>query len=205
MRDSPIEGRGLFATGRLPVGTLVALLRGRPVSGAELRRLLARAAANSSYVDTIGIDDDLHLVLAPGQAIHHGNHSCDPTLWHDGPYALVARRDIEPGEELTVDYATQTTESDFRLACRCDTHGCRRVVTGDDWRQPAWQERYRGHVVPAVARASRGLSRRRRRPMIGVNPRAYTAPNILPDRRTTAACRRRWVGRRMVRWTPPRS
>ena len=33
------------------------------------------------------------------------NHACDPNTWLDG-LDLVARRDIRPGEELTVDYAT---------------------------------------------------------------------------------------------------
>jgi hypothetical protein len=27
-----------------------------------------------------------HLVLPPDTLIHYGNHSCDPTMWHVGPY-----------------------------------------------------------------------------------------------------------------------
>src|SRR5262245_33736984 len=150
VRESPVDGHGLVATAPIAAGTVVARLDGQHVSTAELRRLLEAA---TSYVDTIAIDDDLHLVLAPGQPIHFGNHSCDPTLWHADAYTLVSRRDIAAGEEITVDYATQTTEPGFRLECRCGSPGCRGVVTGDDWRDAAWQERYRDHVVPAVARA----------------------------------------------------
>jgi hypothetical protein len=149
VRASPIEGRGLFADAPIAAGAVVVRLRGREVTGAELHRIFAEA---TGYVDTISIDEDRHLVLAPGQPVHFGNHSCDPSLWHADAYTLVARRGIAGGEEITVDYATQTAEPDFRMECYCGTPACRGTVTGADWRDPAWQARYRGHVVPAVAR-----------------------------------------------------
>lgn len=151
VRGSAIEGQGLFAARPLAADVTVALLGGRLVTTAQLRHLLAEAAGRE-YVDTICVDDDVHLVLPPDQPIHYGNHSCDPTLWHTDAYTLVTRRPVDVGEELTVDYATQTTEPAFRMACRCGMSLCRAVVTGTDWRSTAWADRYRGHVVPAVAR-----------------------------------------------------
>jgi hypothetical protein len=148
---SPISGRGLFTCEAIAAGAVVATLAGRLVDGAELSRLLIAAGHEHRYLDTISVDNDLHLILPPNQPIHYGNHSCDPTLWHDGAYTLVARRDLEPDTELTVDYATQTAEPDFRMPCNCGAPGCRGVVTGADWRLPGWALRYRGHVVPAVA------------------------------------------------------
>ena len=108
--ESPIEGRGLFCTAPIAAGTLVARLGGRLVDGPELRILLD---TSTSYVDTITVLPDVHLVLPGRQPIGFGNHSCDPTLWHTGAFALSARRDIAAGEEVTVDYATQTAEPDF--------------------------------------------------------------------------------------------
>lgn len=148
---SPISGRGLFTGEAIAAGAVVATLAGRLVDGAELSRLLIAASHEHRYLDTIGVDNDLHLILPPNQPIHYGNHSCDPTLWHDGAYTLVARRDLEPDTELTVDYATQTVEPDFRMPCNCGAPGCRGVVTGTDWQLPGWALRYRGHVVPPVA------------------------------------------------------
>lgn len=148
---SPISGRGLFTGEAIAAGAVVATLAGRLVDGAELSRLLIAASHEHRYLDTIGVDNDLHLILPPNQPIHYGNHSCDPTLWHDGAYTLVARRDLEPDTELTVDYATQTVEPDFRMPCNCGAPGCRGVVTGADWQLPGWALRYRGHVVPPVA------------------------------------------------------
>ena len=88
----------------------------------------------------------------PGQPIHYGNHSCDPNLWHTSAYTLATRRDIRPGKELTVDYATQTVTPAFQMPCRCGVPTCRQVITGNDWQIPSWRDRYHGHVVPAVAK-----------------------------------------------------
>ena len=151
MRPSGIAGQGLFATAWLPAGTVVARLGGRLVDSAVMRELLADAGAErSAYVDTITVLDDLHLVLPPRRPVGFGNHSCDPALWHDGPFTLTARRDVAAGEEVTVDYATQTAEPDFTMLCRCGSRSCRGTVTGDDWRRTDLQEQYADHWVPGV-------------------------------------------------------
>jgi uncharacterized protein len=152
VRASAIDGRGLYATRPLAAGITVATLAGRLVSDEELGLLMRDAAASHRYLDTICVDDDTHLILPPGQPVHYGNHSCDPNLWHTGAYTLTTRRDIRPGEELTVDYATQTVAPAFRMSCRCGAPACRKLITGNDWQLPAWRKRYRGHVVPAVAK-----------------------------------------------------
>ena len=94
--------------------------------------------------------------LPAGQAVDVDadglNHSCDPTLAWSGD-ALVAFRDIRRGEELTLDYATSTTDPAMLVRCHCETYRCRQMVTGDDWRIPEVQRRYAGHVAPEVQRA----------------------------------------------------
>jgi hypothetical protein len=72
VRDSPIDGRGLFVTHAVPAGTVVMRLAGRLVTSAELDALIASAEADPAapYVDTITIDDDGHLVLPPDTTIH---------------------------------------------------------------------------------------------------------------------------------------
>jgi len=94
------------------------------------------------------IDDDQNLVLAPDQPIHFCNHSCDPSLWH--LETVANRRAVSAGEELTIDYATQTTHADFEMNCTRGTTLCRGTVTGVDWMDPDWHRRYGDHVVPAV-------------------------------------------------------
>ena len=85
VRESPMEGRGLFATEPINAGGVVARLGGRLVSEIELRDLFA---SSSSYVDTITVLPDVHLVLPGRQPIGFGNHSCDPALWHADAFTL---------------------------------------------------------------------------------------------------------------------
>jgi SET domain-containing protein len=80
------------------------------------------------------------------------NHSCDPNLGWADDTSLVAIRDIAPGEELTLDYATVITDPAFVMMCHCETYRCRQVIEGTDWRIPQLQKRYAGHWAPAVQR-----------------------------------------------------
>lgn len=145
-----IHGRGLVSAHAIPEGIVVVRLGGRLVSSAELSELLADPAGG--YVDTITVDEDVHLVLPSGTAVHFGNHSCDPSLWHDGPYRLVSRRRISAGEEVTIDYGTSSGEPTFSMACSCGSVLCRTMVTADDWQRPELVERYGDHWVPALRR-----------------------------------------------------
>ncbi|HUE07813.1 MAG TPA: SET domain-containing protein-lysine N-methyltransferase [Acidimicrobiales bacterium] len=152
--DSAIAGKGLFARTALEDGTVVIRVGGRLVGTAELRRLIE---TSEHYVDTVTVFEDVHLVLPPATAVHYGNHSCDPNLWHVDAYEIATRRPVPAGEELTMDYATQTGAPGFSMLCRCGAADCRGEVTSEDWRRADLQARYAGHWVPALGeRISRG-------------------------------------------------
>jgi D-alanine-D-alanine ligase len=76
------------------------------------------------------------------------NHSCDPSAWLDG-LNLVARRDIQPGQEITMDYATFCNERMEEFICSCGADECRGVVRGTDYKDP-FMERYGDHVSDYV-------------------------------------------------------
>jgi uncharacterized protein len=149
---SPIEGHGLFAVRDIGQGDLVLVMGGRLVDSAELETLIAATTTDpdAAYVDTITIYDDAHLVLPPATPAHFGNHSCDPNLWHEGPYEIAARRPIAAGEELTLDYGTNSGADGFAMECRCGSALCRGVITNDDWQIAELQQRYEGHWTPAL-------------------------------------------------------
>jgi len=147
---SRIDGDGLFARQDLDAGLLVVRLGGRLVSSSELEALLAAVDPNDRYVDTITVDDDAHLVLPAGTAAHWCNHGCDPNLWHTGPYDIATRRPVRAGDELILDYGTNSGAAGFRMPCRCASPGCRGEVTSDDWRRPELQARYQGHWTPVL-------------------------------------------------------
>ena len=149
VRPSDVAGRGLFAGTGLPRGAEVARLGGRLVDTAALEALVAR---DDGYVDTVAVDDDLHLVLPPGTDVHFGNHGCDPNLGWADEYTLVTVRDVAAGEELLHDYATSTADPGFYLRCHCPSARCRQMVEGTDWRIPQLQQRYAGHWTPYLQR-----------------------------------------------------
>lgn len=78
------------------------------------------------------------------------NHSCDPNAWLEG-LNLVARRDIKPGEEITIDYATFYNERMDDFFCHCGADSCRGIIRGTDYRE-SFVERYGEHVSDYVRR-----------------------------------------------------
>ena len=148
---SKIAGLGLVAAEQIPAGIVVIRFGGRLVSTAELHALFADADRNGRYVDTITVDEDLHLVMPEGSLAHFANHSCDPTLWHVGPFEVATRRTVYAGDELTIDCELNSGISTFTMECTCSVALCRRTITGLDSRRPELQHRYDGHWIPALA------------------------------------------------------
>jgi len=142
VRPSPIHGQGLFARVAIAAGEIVAVKGGHVLTGSEWAALGPALGAAD-----IQIAEDLF--IAPVREDHrtgsmlYTNHCCDPNLAIQGQIVLVAMRDIDAGEELTIDWAT-TDDGDHRMTCRCGSPRCRGTVTGKDWMKPELQERYRG-------------------------------------------------------------
>lgn len=151
VRPSPVAGRGLFTSVDLPAGTAVSWLGGTLVDGAALRGLVG-AGLEETPVDSVQVDDDLHLVLAPGNRNRFVNHACDPNLgWLDAT-TLATREDVAAGSELLVDYAMSVADESWFLRCHCASYRCRQMVEGSDWRIPQLQQRYDGWWTPYVQR-----------------------------------------------------
>jgi uncharacterized protein len=142
VRDSPIQGRGLFARTAIERGEIVAV-KGGYVLGVEAWRRLEPALGAAE----IQLTEDL--VIAPARpeeregAMLFTNHSCDPNIAIQGQIVFVAMRDIAAGEELTHDWAT-TDDGDYTMTCRCGRPACRGTITGKDWMKPELQARYAG-------------------------------------------------------------
>ena len=143
---SRIEGSGLFANATIEAEEVVVRLGGEVLTDEEFK---ARQLATYS---ALAIGDGLNLLIADGSPTNFGNHSCDANLWMVDEVTLVARRRIEPGEEVTVDYATHTADLPWAMVCRCGAPDCRGVITNEDWRRWNVQERYAGHFSPFLNR-----------------------------------------------------
>lgn len=151
VRPSPIEGLGLFARAPIRAGEVVIRWGGTIAPVSELENLIRR-----ERYDCAALTEDSMIVFDEGDPVIHGNHSCDPNLWMAGQLEISARRDIAPGEEATIDYATMSDSAHWLMPCSCGTASCRGAVRGDDWSIPELQERYRGHFMPYLEERFRG-------------------------------------------------
>ena len=150
VRVSEIEGNGLFARAMIERDAVVASLRGRVLTDAEFDAL------TFEKYSALAIGENQHLLLNADDPVTFGNHSCDPNLWMGDATTVIARRDIQPDEELTIDYALHTVSAAWSMPCRCGSPLCRQRVTGNDWRLPPLQVRYEGHFSPFInARVAR--------------------------------------------------
>lgn len=142
VRSSPVHGLGLFAREAIAEREIVAVKGGHVLTARQW-------AALTPALGPAEIQIAEGLVIAPvtrderADSMLYTNHSCEPNLAIQGQIVLVAMRDIAPGEELTIDWAT-TDDSDDEIACRCGRPSCRGTISGKDWMRPELQEKYRG-------------------------------------------------------------
>ena len=160
VRESAIHGRGLFATGDITKGEIVAVKGGHIVDRKTLR---AKITPMLGPVE-IQIGDDLFIAPVSDEerqlSMLYLHHSCDPNLGVRGEITLAAMRDIRASEELTHDWA-MTDDDDYSIECNCGAANCRKILTGKDWRRPDLQKRYAGHFSAYLARKIALLENRR--------------------------------------------
>jgi SET domain-containing protein len=123
---SKIDGRGCFATVHFRKGRKITELVGEKVSRMEAaRRMRGRERLHICGIDTYwGIDGN-----SGGNGSQFINHSCDPNSYVriiHGHIIFFALRDIEPGEEITLDYVESYHSNEKR--CRCQSPKCRGTI-----------------------------------------------------------------------------
>lgn len=149
------KGSGLFAKKNIKKGDLIGVMGGYVVSLGEFKRMSKRSNAFKviqHYAYHIAND----LLFGPVHQtevseLEHLNHSCEPNAGFKGEIRLVAMRDIQKGQEVTMDYATCVTSSFFNMKCLCGSKSCRKFITGNDWKKKVLQKKYRGFFQPYIA------------------------------------------------------
>lgn len=120
---SPIDGQGVFAAEAIPARRKIGEIRGESISVEEARiratrveRIMIVELSVRKAIDFAKSDDPMRFT----------NHSCAPNarlFIGFGRVEFYALRDIEPGEEITVDYGESHHEG--RLRCACGAPNCR--------------------------------------------------------------------------------
>lgn len=126
IQRSAINGKGCFATYRFSRGKKIAEYTGELIPDAEA----TRRGQNRRVLRICAIDHRWSLDGSRGgNGTHYINHSCDPNAYMKilyGHILFFALRDIQAGEEITIDYE-ETLHSD-RKRCYCGAKNCRGTI-----------------------------------------------------------------------------
>ncbi|HWJ23541.1 MAG TPA: SET domain-containing protein-lysine N-methyltransferase [Gemmatimonadaceae bacterium] len=137
LRRSAIQGRGAFATRRIRPGARIIEYLGEHISRDEGDRRYDDEHMGRHHTFLFALDDGSVIDAAVrGNAARFINHSCDPNcqaIEEDGRIFIEAIRNIQPGTELTYDYAYERTddhtdEDEALYVCRCGAPNCRGTI-----------------------------------------------------------------------------
>jgi SET domain-containing protein len=147
MHQSPIHGQGVFATALIHAGERIMIVGSGGIVYSSQDWKMGKVQLDPDKYNESQIGDDL-FIATPMDMAYFFNHSCEPNMWGEH-----ARRDIQPGEEVTTEYALYIFAENYCLApCRCGSPQCRQRITGNDWRDPELQRRYRGQFPAFIER-----------------------------------------------------
>jgi SET domain-containing protein len=126
LAPSKIHRWGVYATEFIPAHRKVIEYTGEKIS----RRETKRRAASSKFIYLFTLDPYWTIDGSMGgSGAEYINHSCEPNLVAritKGHILYMSRRNIQPGEELTVDYHFEKNVE--RVPCRCGAPSCRGTI-----------------------------------------------------------------------------
>jgi uncharacterized protein len=125
VRPSKIHRWGVYALEAIPKGRKIIEYTGEKISRRETKR---RSDGPLHYMFTI---DDYWTIdgSVGGSGAEYINHCCDPNIYarvQNGHILYICKRDIAPGEELTVDY--HFSKNVERVPCSCGAKNCRGTI-----------------------------------------------------------------------------
>ena len=137
VRESDIQGRGVYASRAIRKGTWIIEYTGERISHAEADMRYDDENMERHHTFLFTIDEHICIdAFIGGNEARFVNHSCDPnceTVLAEGEIHIVAMRDIAAGEELTYDYGYTLDEESVeealrRYPCRCGASSCKGTI-----------------------------------------------------------------------------
>lgn len=147
IKETINRGKGMFAKELILKGEDVIIWGGNYVNKEQAEKGKEKGKLVMQF------DDNLFSIEDRGESdAYFINHSCDPNTWMKDTFTIEAMKDINIGEELTVDYAMFETNEDkiSKWKCQCGSENCRNIITGQDWRLSEIQEKYKDHFIPFI-------------------------------------------------------
>ncbi|OPY48415.1 MAG: SET domain protein [Methanosaeta sp. PtaU1.Bin060] len=150
-KESKIEGYGVFAGEFIPKGTIVYFYgENEPFISKE--RFLSLSDDEKNLFYQYGVEDEAGNRL---MKVDNINHSCDSSilsLFVDGIYCDIAVKDINPGEEMTIDYGLFFSSFPWSKECRCNSPICRKIFGSGLAVERETQNMWHSRILEAAAR-----------------------------------------------------
>ena len=149
LRTSKIQGKGAFALRKIRKGTRIIEYVGEIVTAEEADRRYDDANMNRHHTFLFSLDNGKCIDAAVGgNDARFINHSCDPNCEAREVRSRIfieAIRTIQPGEELTYDYAYERDADDEDwekiYVCRCGAETCRGTILAPKKAKPEARKR----------------------------------------------------------------
>ena len=121
VKTSKIEGSGIYIEEDAVAGDVISNIKGEPQFKINKNKRDAL-----SHPNWVGVAENQW--IDPAIPYKFLNHSCNPNSGIKGRLSIVALRNIEKGEEITVDYSTIEGDPRWEMRCSCGENNCRKII-----------------------------------------------------------------------------
>lgn len=109
LKPSPIAGVGVFATHGIKKGTRLRVFSGEPTRKMKLSEVKASGNPQlAKFVEFFAVASEGTVYMPANFSVMavgwYMNHADKPNAHHDAGYKYFASRDIQAGEEITINY-----------------------------------------------------------------------------------------------------
>jgi SET domain-containing protein len=143
VKDSTIQGVGLFSGVNLAAGTILFEIKGERVVHPEYDPYLADKNPN-----WMGIGYCEWIIMYPNNNGLFINHSCNPNVIINDKLQLVTFKPVKADEELLLDYSTTELDPNWRMQCNCGEYKCRRTLRSFQFLPKFTQRKYSRFIAP---------------------------------------------------------
>lgn len=130
-------GKGVFAKKDIKKGELLGIFKGK---------IIPDTKENLDKYGDFLLPVNYENAMLVKNIFKYTNHSCDPNCGVKDGINIIALKDINKGEEVTIDY--DTLEYDWEMDCNCGSPNCRKKVRGYKHLSNALKKKYKGFIAP---------------------------------------------------------
>jgi hypothetical protein len=158
IKDSPIQGKGLFSEVDIKKGTVLFEIVGQRI------RHPYDPALSSQNPNWIGVGHEEWLMLGPGDIAIYLNHSCNPNVMINDKLELITMTPVKAKEELLLDYSTTELDPFWKMECNCGATECRKILRSFQFLPYDLQKKYGKYIAPVFTRTVEAVEMNRFHP-----------------------------------------